>query len=111
MKTICIIVPAYNEQENILPLYQEIKKSIMALEDRYVFEIVFINDGSKDNTGLEIEKIAKEDVKVSMIDFSRNFGKEIATTAGINHCKADACIMIDADLQHPADLIPKFIEK
>lgn len=111
MKTVSIIIPAYNEEKNILPLYEKIKAVTATLESRYFFELVFVNDGSNDNTGSEIEKIANNDSKVSLIDFSRNFGKEIATTAGINHCKTDACIMIDADLQHPIELIPKFIEK
>lgn len=111
MKTICIIIPAYNEEKNVSALYTEIKKVVAPLEDRYQFELVYVNDGSRDGTAQEIENIIKNDSAVRLIDFSRNFGKEIATTAGINHCTADACIMIDADLQHPVDLIPRFIAK
>ena len=109
MKSISIIIPAYNEEKNILPAYSELKKVFAALEDRYSFEILFVNDGSKDNTISEIEKLAETDKIVKFIDFSRNFGKELATTAGINSCTSDACIMLDADLQHPVELIPNFI--
>ncbi|MEI8343328.1 MAG: glycosyltransferase family 2 protein [Candidatus Moraniibacteriota bacterium] len=111
MKSICILVPAYNEEKNILPLYVALKKVFVPLEDRYSFEIFFVNDGSKDNTIGEIEKLAEKDQCVKYLDFSRNFGKEIATSAGIDNCTADACIMVDADLQHPVELIGEFIAK
>lgn len=111
MKSICIIIPAYNEEKNIKPAYDGLKKVLAPLMEKYAFEILFINDGSRDNTLKEIEALAQSDPMVKYIDFSRNFGKELATTAGINNCAADACIMLDADMQHPIELIPKFIEK
>lgn len=111
MELISIVVPAYNEEKNILPVYSALKEVFKSLESKYAFEIVFVNDGSSDGTLGEIEKIAAGDEIVKCLDFSRNFGKEIATTAGINHCKGDACIMVDADLQHPVELIPEFLEK
>lgn len=111
MKSILIIIPAYNEEKNILPVYTALKKVFAPLENKYSFEMLFVNDGSKDNTIGEIEKLANTDKIVKYIDFSRNFGKEVATTAGINSCKADACIMIDADLQHPVELIGEFISR
>lgn len=111
MKSILIIIPAYNEEKNILPIYTELKKVFAPLENSYLFEILFVNDGSSDNTIGEIEKLANSDQTVKFIDFSRNFGKEIATTAGINSSKADACIMLDADMQHPVELIPEFIAR
>lgn len=111
MKLISIIIPAYNEEKNILPVYVELKKVFIQFENKYSFEMLFVNDGSSDNTTSEIEKLAREDSSVKFIDFSRNFGKEIATTAGISSCNGDACIMIDADLQHPVELIPEFIAK
>ncbi|MDO8241047.1 MAG: glycosyltransferase family 2 protein [Candidatus Moranbacteria bacterium] len=111
MKTISIIIPAHNEAKNIHPLYEKLEKIFQTLSDKYAHEIIFINDGSTDETGSEIEKLVIEDSAVQYIDFSRNFGKEVATTAGLNNCSGDACIMIDADLQHPAELIPKFLEK
>ena len=111
MKTLSVIVPAYNEEKNIRPFYDKFKSVFRSLENDYQYELIFINDGSQDGTNDEIEKIRKEDSCVKYIDFSRNFGKEIATTAGINLCSGDACIMLDADLQHPAELIPDFIRK
>ena len=111
MKTLSIIVPAYNEEKNIRPFYDKFKAVFVSLHDRYSYELIFINDGSEDHTNDEIEKIVALDSHVKYIDFSRNFGKEIATTAGINLCSGDACIMLDADLQHPAELIPQFIRK
>lgn len=111
MKILSVIVPAYNEEKNIRPFYDKFKGVFRSLENNYQYELIFINDGSQDGTNDEIEKITKEDSHVKYIDFSRNFGKEIATTAGINLCSGDACIMLDADLQHPAELIPDFIRK
>ena len=111
MKSISIIIPAYNEERNIFPLYTALKKVFLPMENSYEFSILFINDGSQDNTIFEIEKLSKSDVMIKYIDFSRNFGKELATTAGINSCVSDACIMLDADMQHPVELIPEFIAK
>jgi glycosyltransferase involved in cell wall biosynthesis len=109
MKTISIIIPAYNEEKNIPLVYVELGKVFSLLADKYVFEVIFINDGSSDKTAETIKKLASEHGDIRYIDFSRNFGKEVATTAGINLCKGDACMMVDADLQHPVELIPNFI--
>lgn len=111
MKSISIIIPAYNEEKNILPVHAALNKVLTPLMGKYAFEILFVNDGSRDNTLAEIEKLAQKDVMVKYIDFSRNFGKELATTAGINACTTDACIMLDADMQHPVELIPEFIAR
>lgn len=111
MKSFSIIIPAYNEEKNIPLIYEELQKIFDSLRDRYSFEIFFVNDGSSDGTLKEIEKLADVDRNVKYMDFSRNFGKEIAMTAALNNCNGDACIMIDADLQHPVNLIPQFIEK
>lgn len=110
MKTISIIVPIYNEEKNIPLLYEELQKVFLSISN-YQFEIIFVNDGSRDGSMKEIEAIATADQRVKFVDFSRNFGKEIATTAGINQCIGDACIMIDADLQHPPAMISKFIQE
>ena len=112
LRTISIIIPAYNEEKNIPLIYQAIcdewKKS---LENKYDFEIIFVDDGSQDNSVKEIEKLVNRDERVRLLEFSRNFGKELATTAGINHCQGDACIMMDADLQHPVEILPEFIRR
>ncbi len=111
MKLISIIIPVYNEEKNVPLVYVELKKIITKFAGKYVFEMTFVNDGSADGTLAEVEKIMQLDPSVRLIDFSRNFGKEEATTAGIHHCKGEACIVIDADLQHPIDRIPEFITK
>lgn len=111
MKLISIIVPAHNEEKNIAPMCEALEKVFDGLKDRYAFEVIFVNDGSTDGTLREIQRLADANEKVKYVDFSRNFGKELATTAGINSCNGDACIMLDADLQHPVELIPQFLQK
>ncbi len=111
MKSISIIIPVYNEEKNIPLIYYELRAVFNGYREKYLFDILFINDGSKDASLQEIEKIIEGDERVRFIDFSRNFGKEVATTAGLNNCKSNACIMIDSDLQHPVEMIPQFIEK
>ncbi len=108
-KLLSIIVPVYNEEKNIPLFYKEIKVVLDALD--YAWEIIFVNDGSRDKGLLELEKITTQDARVRVIDFSRNFGKEIAVTAGINACRGAACMILDADLQHPIERIPDFIKK
>ncbi|MCD6162836.1 MAG: glycosyltransferase family 2 protein [candidate division Zixibacteria bacterium] len=108
---ISIIIPVYNEEKNISLLYAELVKAWKELRDKYDYEIIFVDDGSKDSSIKEIEKLAEKDDKVKYLQFSRNFGKELAITAGLREAKGNAAIMIDADLQHPAELIPRFIEK
>ncbi|KKP97629.1 MAG: Glycosyl transferase [Candidatus Moranbacteria bacterium GW2011_GWE1_36_7] len=111
MKKISIIIPAHNEERNIPLIYDKLKEVSESFLGKYLFEIIFINDGSDDDTFVEIEKLARNDENLKYIDFSRNFGKETATSAGLNSCNGDACIMLDADLQHPVELIPNFIAK
>jgi len=109
MKKISIITPIYNEEVNIPLFYEQVKKIISSLSPKYDFEIIFVDDGSTDKTAEISRKIADSDSQVKYLEFSRNFGKEMATTAGLNHCKGDCAILIDADLQHPVEIIPKFI--
>lgn len=108
-KLISIVVPIYNEERNIAPLYAELQKVFAGLE--YDFEIIFVNDGSKDGSILELGKLAEIDARIKVIDFARNFGKEIALSAGCHFSGGEAVITIDADLQHPPTLIPEFLKK
>ncbi len=110
MVKISLVIPVYNEEKNIQPFYQELFLVISKLSN-YDFEIIFVNDGSTDQSLDEMRKIEILDQKVKVIDFSRNFGKEMATTAGINYCQGDACLMLDADLQHPPEKISDFLKK
>jgi len=108
-KLISIVVPTYNEEKNIPLVHEELKKVFSSLPD-YQFETIFVNDGSRDNSWEEIEKLAQFDRSVKGISFSRNFGHQAAIEAGLHHAKGDAVIMMDGDLQHPPMLIPKLIE-
>lgn len=110
-KIISVIIPLFNEEKNIPLIYKEILKTWENLSNNFELEIIYINDGSKDKSNEEIEKLANNDPRVKHIEFSRNFGKEAAVSAGVFHSKGDAAIIIDADLQHPPHLMPQFIEK
>ena len=109
MKKITIIIPAYNEQDSLPFLYERIEKLINSIEN-YEFEILFVNDGSKDKTIDLIKEYREKDSRISYVDFSRNFGKETAMIAGLDYAQGDAVIFMDADLQDPPELIPKMIE-
>ncbi len=109
MKKVSIIIPAYNEEESLPHLYDRLEKLMSSL-DNYEFEILFVNDGSKDNTINLIKEYREKDKRISYVDFSRNFGKEIAMIAGLDYAKGDAVIFMDADLQDPPELIPELIK-
>ena len=109
MKKVTIIIPAYNEEESLPLLYDRLNKVISELKD-YEFEMLFINDGSKDKTLEIIKRLRSQDARVSYVDFSRNFGKEVAMIAGLDYAKGDCVIFIDADLQDPPELIPELIK-
>jgi len=108
MEKISIITPIYNESSNIVEFYSRLKAVLSNLN--YDYEIIFVNDGSKDNSLNIALDIQKSDERVKVIDFSRNFGKEIALTAGIDICTGDIAIPIDADLQEPPEVINKLLE-
>ena len=106
---ISIVIPFYNEENNIPLVYRELKKILN--NANYSFEIIFVNDGSTDNSSTELDKITAADHTVKVIEFSRNFGKEVAMTAGLDICQGAACILMDADLQHPVEKIHEFIKR
>ena len=109
MKKITIIIPTYNEEESLPYLYERLEKQINEIKN-YEFEILFINDGSQDNTIKLIKEYYNKDKRISYVDFSRNFGKETAMMAGLDYATGDGVIFMDADLQHPPELIPVFIK-
>ena len=109
MKKISVIIPAYNEEESLPILYDRIKK-IMDSMDNYEFEILFVNDGSKDKTIQIIKEMRQQDSRICYVDFSRNFGKEIAMIAGLDYATGDCVIFMDADLQDPPELIPELVK-
>jgi len=109
-KLISIIIPVYNEAESLSSLWMEFQKVFIRLDD-YTGEFIFVNDGSTDDSGRIIKNLADSNPEIKYLELSRNFGKEIATTAGFRQAQGEAVIMIDADLQHPPHLIPEFIKK
>ncbi len=109
MKKISILIPAYNEQEVLEHLYQRLG-TLANDNKKYQFEFLFVNDGSRDKTIGIIKEYAESDDRVAYVDLSRNFGKEIAMLAGLDHVTGDATVIIDADLQDPPELIPEMIK-
>ncbi len=112
MKLISIVVPCYNEQEVFGETYKRLTETFEQLDkNKYHYEIIFVNDGSKDNTLEQIQNVIKLDSRVKGINFSRNFGHQIAITAGLDNCKGDAAVVIDADLQDPPTVILEMVKK
>ena len=104
MKELSVIIPAYNEKDNI-PNTSKVVTGILDKE-HIPFEIVYISDGSKDETFQMIQRASKEDDRIKGIEFSRNFGKEAAIFAGLELATGDCAVVIDCDLQHPPEVIP-----
>jgi dolichol-phosphate mannosyltransferase len=109
-KLISVVVPMCNEAENIGDLYLRLG-AVFADLPEYEYEIIFVDDGSSDASVDTVQAIQKDDKRIRLVRLARNFGKEIATTAGLHHAKGNAVIMIDADLQHPPEVIPEFLQK
>ena len=107
-KSLSVIVPCFNEEEVINETYKRLKSVLADLE--YQTEIIFINDGSTDNTEHLLSEFIKTDNTIKIISFSRNFGHQKAVTAGLNNCKSDMAVIIDADLQDPPEVIPDMIK-
>lgn len=105
-----VAIPAYNEQAGLTSFNEQLTKQLDQI-DGYNFEIIYCNDGSTDQTLAQLKALADTDQRIQIVSLTRNFGKEIATTAGIARATGAAVITMDADGQHPVDLIPKFIEQ
>ena len=108
-KLLSIVSPAYNEAENLSEFYSRVINATDNLN--LEIEIIYVNDGSQDSTIDIITKQRQSDNRITIIDLSRNFGKEIALTAGLDYSSGEAVIVIDVDLQDPPELIPKLVEK
>lgn len=109
MKKLSVVVPMYYEEEVAKECYNRLK-GIVEKIDNYEYEIIFINDGSKDKTLPILMEIAEKDKNVKVLSFSRNFGHQCAVTAGLQYVTGDAIVIIDADLQDPPELIPKMLK-
>jgi glycosyltransferase involved in cell wall biosynthesis len=111
MKTIqySVVIPAFNEEPVIAETYKRLKKVMDEIGEPY--ELIFINDGSSDQTGEILDEIHRNDPNLKAIHFARNFGHEAATTAGLDYASGQGIVIIDADLQDPPELIPNMIDK
>ena len=108
-KTVTVLIPCYNEEASLSLLYNKLAE--LGNDDRFVWEFLFINDGSKDNTLSLLKELASNDPRIRYISLSRNFGKENAMLAGFDLATGDCMVIMDADLQHPPTLIPKMLQR
>ena len=109
MKLVSIVVPVYNEEENIRHFYGAVCENMAGLD--YDFELIFVDDGSKDRSRAILRELEKEDSGVQPIFLARNFGHQLALTCGLDHADGDAVVTMDGDMQHPPELIPVLLEK
>ena len=107
--TLSVIVPAYNEAEVLSAFHKRLSAMLDGLAPKMAAEIIYVDDGSKDDTRRVLHELAGQSMRVAVIELSRNFGKEMAMTAGLDHAEGDAVVIIDADLQDPPELIPELI--
>lgn len=107
-KLLSIIVPCYNEEETVEPFYREIQKlESFFIQEEIRIELIYVDDGSRDQTLVRIKELRGEDSRIRAISFSRNFGKEAAIYAGLEHAKGDLVVLMDVDLQDPPHLLPE----
>ena len=108
-RSLCVIVPVLNEERGLAPLVDRLRPVLDALDVDW--QVLFVDDGSSDGTLRKLRALHAEDGRMSAISLSRNFGKEIAVAAGLSYVQADAAVLMDADLQHPPELIGDFVAK
>lgn len=106
---ISVVIPAYNEQDNVRPLYNRLQKTLSQIDEDY--EIIFVDDGSSDHTVEAVVALRQVDSRVKLVSFSRNFGHEMANTAGFRKASGEVVVIIDADLQDPPELILKMYDE
>lgn len=104
-----VVIPVYNEEQVVLETYRRLSEVMQELDGPC--ELIFVNDGSRDLTGKIIEELMQDDQRIRLLDFSRNFGHQIAITAGIDYACGEAVVIIDGDLQDPPEVIPLMVEK
>jgi len=111
MKTISFIIPVYRNEGSLIPTYEQITALFITTLKGYDYEVVFIDDGSDDNSFQELMTLRKKDNKVNLIKLSRNFGQRSAVLCGLHHASGDAVVKMSADLQEPINSIPKMIQE
>lgn len=108
-KKLSVVIPIFNEEPNIELLYLRLRKVLESIP--YAWDLIFVNDGSRDNSGKIVKELRIKDRRIKYIEFSRNFGHQVAVTAGVNHASGDMIVIIDADLQDPPELIVEMVKK
>ena len=108
---VSIVSPVYQEEEGIEEFHRRLVAAMEGIDDDLAFEVVYVNDGSKDRSLELLEKIAADDGRVRVVDLSRNFGHQVALSAGVDHAGGDAVVVIDSDLQDPPEVIPEMIQR
>jgi len=109
MQKISILIPAYNEEASLQFLFERLV-TLMDANNKFAWEVLLVNDGSTDNTLLLLSQIHEKDNRFNYLDLSRNYGKEVAMLAGFDYVTGDCMIIMDADLQHPPELIPEMVQ-
>ena len=108
-KLLSVVVSVYNEEQALPEFYREASKVLKGL--KWDYELIFVNDGSQDGSEKILDELSKEDLRVKVISFSRNFGHEAAMIAGLDYCHGDGVVCMDADLQHPPECIPDIVDR
>ncbi len=108
---VSIVSPVYQEEEGIEEFHRRLVAAMEGIDDDLAFEMVYVNDGSTDRSLDLLEKIAADDGRVRVVDLSRNFGHQVALSAGVDHARGDAVVVIDSDLQDPPEVIPEMIQR
>ncbi len=109
MKKVSILIPAYNEEKSLPSLYEALRNLMDSMKEQYQWEVLFVNDGSKDHTLEMIVQLRQQDNRINYVNLSRNFGKENAMLAGFDYVTGDCMVIMDADLQDPPQLIPQML--
>ena len=109
MLKVSILIPAYNEEASLKYLFERLA-TMMDANDKFAWEVLLVNDGSKDNTLMFLSQIHEKDTRFNYLDLSRNYGKEVAMLAGFDFVTGDCMIIMDADLQHPPEIIPEMLQ-
>ena len=109
MKIISIVVPVFNEEDNIQHFYESICQNMEPLP--YEFELIFVDDGSKDRSREILRELEKKDSRIQSIFLAKNYGHQLALTCGLDHAEGDAVITMDGDMQHPPELLPVLLEQ
>ncbi len=110
-KKLSFVIPVYNEESNIFLLYEKLQAIFLKYSEKYICEVIFVNDGSKDASWSILQALAEKDFRIKGVSFSRNFGHQLALTAGYDRAQGDAIISLDADLQDPPELVEAMLQK